>query len=225
MSHELRTPLNSILGFSQLLEMSDLDETQRDNVAHVLRAGEHLLAMINEVLDIAKIETGRVDLTLAPADLASIVAFSTELTRPMLAAQELELIKNVPSVPVLADEQALRQVLVNVLTNAIKYNRLGGRIEIVAQTFGTGRVRLEIRDTGVGIAAELLPRLFVPFDRLGAQRSKVQGTGLGLTLSKSLVEAMDGTIEVTSDQGVGTTVSIELALAPVRGELELRSAA
>ena len=215
MSHELRTPLNSIIGFSQLLELEGLDPRQSEHVAYVLKAGGHLLELINEVLELAKIEAGQTTLSPEPVALADTVRDALALVAPLAAEHDVALEINTDGLAddghVHADRQRLEQVLLNVLSNAIKYNRAGGRVDVSFAVTETGRVRTTIADTGIGIQPDQLAKLFEPFERLGAEPTEIEGTGLGLALSKGLIEAMGGTIEVDSDPGTGTTVTIELA--------------
>jgi signal transduction histidine kinase len=217
MSHELRTPLNAILGFAQLLEMDDLRSTQRESVTHILEAGRHLLDLINEVLDITRIEAGRLALALEPVGVPALVEETLPLVAPLAAARAVRLNGGpgqVAAIDVLADRQRLRQVLINLLSNSVKYNRPGGAVTITARPVA-GRVRLEVSDTGVGIPADRLAQLFTPFERLAAGQSEVEGTGLGLALSRRLIEAMGGAIGVESTVGVGSTFWVELPAAAV----------
>jgi protein-histidine pros-kinase len=212
MSHELRTPLNAILGFGQLLGMEDLNEEERDSVDHILRAGAHLLELINEVLDISRIEAGRLTLSMEPVMLDELLKETEDLVRP-LAQERGVRIEESPrprGLHVMADQQRLRQVLLNLLTNAVKYNRPNGLVDISCESTGGGAMRISIRDTGSGMTADELGRLFTPFERLDAEQSGVEGTGLGLALSKRLVEVMDGTMGVDSVKGEGSTFWIEL---------------
>jgi phosphoglycerate-specific signal transduction histidine kinase len=212
MSHELRTPMNSILGFAQVLARKELPQDQRKAVDHILRAGRHLLNLINEVLDISRIEANRQTLSLEPVRVDEVVQETLSLIRP-LAAQRGCSIEEPAAVDaawhVHADRQRLAQVLLNLLSNAAKYNRPGGSIGVAAEA-DENRVRIVVRDTGPGIAPEKLEQLFVPFERLGAELSDVEGTGLGLALSKRLVEAMGGELTVASVVGEGSTFTIVL---------------
>jgi len=215
MSHELRTPLNAILGFGQLLEMGGDPGRDRESAQHILKAGRHLLALINEVLDIARIEAGRPSISLEPVLAAEVIGATLDLLRPQAAARRVQLPETVPAgVYVMADRQRLQQVLLNLISNAVKYNHEGGAVRVSCLTEdGSARVRIAICDTGPGIAPEMLPRLFTPFDRLDADSTGIEGTGLGLVLSRRLVEAMGGTIAVDSRVGEGTTFSIDIAAA------------
>jgi signal transduction histidine kinase/ActR/RegA family two-component response regulator len=214
MSHELRTPLNAILGFGQLLQLSDLTEVQREGVDQVLRGGRHLLGLINEVLDISRIETGSLALSREAVNVYELLKETIDLIRPLAAERELRI--EAPSAKgcsctVQADRQRLRQALLNLASNAVKYNRHGGAISFTCQAASDGRLRILVRDTGPGVAADKLHRLFTPFDRLGAEQTDIQGTGMGLALSKRLLEAMGGTITAHSVQGQGSTFTLELA--------------
>ncbi|MBL3830015.1 PAS domain S-box protein [Pseudomonas syringae pv. theae] len=215
MSHELRTPLNSILGFAQLLDM-DSHASQRPQVGHILRAGQHLLKLINEVLDIARIEAGHVSLSLEPVSLSSVLKETLVLVSPMAADGNIEL-EELPHLPdelgVIADRQRLVQVLLNLLSNAIKYNRPDGQVRIEVDR-SAERVTVSVVDTGYGIAPERLGQLFKPFERLDANPS-VEGTGLGLALSKSMLEMMNGTLSVQTTQNEGCRFTLALPFVAV----------
>jgi len=215
MSHELRTPLNAILGFSQLLEMDELNADQRENVAYISQAGRHLLELINEVLDISRIESGQISISREPVAVDEVVHEVATLVRPLADARgvTVEVVAIEPGAFVLADRQRLNQVLLNLLSNAVKYNREGGSIRVETRPADDGMLRITVADTGFGIPPEYHDRLFRPFDRLGADRSSVEGTGMGLALSKGLVEAMAGSIGVESTVGVGSSFWVELAMA------------
>lgn len=213
MSHELRTPLNAVLGFSQLLEMDAVDG-QRESVAHIQKAGRHLLDLINEVLDIARIESGDLALSPEPVLVSEVVTEVLELVRPLAGAQGLSLTAPADgdcNRYVIADRQRITQVLLNLLSNAIKYNREGGQVSLTCAASGPdGMTSICVEDTGWGIAGEDLERLFLPFERLGAERSGVEGTGVGLTVTQRLVQAMGGDIGVTSDLGRGSVFTVKL---------------
>jgi PAS domain S-box-containing protein len=213
MSHELRTPLNSILGFAQLVRMDDISVQQADAVDHILRAGRHLLDLIDEVLDIARIESGYLELTLTPVDVAEIVSEALELTNPIAARAEVVIrsaLDRRDGQVVTADRQRLMQVLLNLLSNAVKYNKPGGRVDVTCQPASPDRVRLAVADTGRGIRVEDLDRVFVPFDRLGMEQTGIEGTGVGLALSLHLCERMGGGLSVESVAEVGSTFVVEL---------------
>lgn len=215
MSHELRTPLNSILGFAQLLELDELDDDQRDSVQHILTAGRHLLELINEVLDIARIEAGRMTLSLEPVPATDVLADVVALLAPLAGRRGITISTGGgDGVYALADRQRLTQVLLNLLSNAIKYNRVGGSVTMgCSRVDGTGVV-ITVADTGRGIPPELVDRLFTPFDRLGVEAvSSEEGTGLGLVLSRHLAVAMGGSLDVVSRPGEGSTFTVTLPLA------------
>ena len=217
MSHELRTPLNAILGFAQLLGISSLTEGDRESIEQISKAGRHLLDLINEVLDIARIEAGRIDLALEAVDLADVVRESLDLIRPIAAQAGIQLLSsetlNDFHQLVTADRQRLKQVLINLLSNAVKYNKKAGSVTVWLEIPVTGRLRLNVTDTGIGIAAQKLEQLFMPFERLGAEQSRIEGSGIGLALTKRLSEAMGGQIGVSSQPGQGSTFYIELPIA------------
>jgi PAS domain S-box-containing protein len=212
MSHELRTPMNSILGFGQLLARKELPADQRKAVDHIMKAGQHLLNLINEVLDIARIEANRQELSPEPVRVRTALQEALSLIRPLAAQHATEVDPEVGiggDAYVQADRQRFAQVLLNLLSNAVKYNRPGGRVWLTCEARGE-RLRITVHDTGRGIAEDRLLDLFIPFARLGAERSDVEGTGLGLALSKRLVEAMNGTIGVESEVDEGSRFWIEL---------------
>jgi PAS domain S-box-containing protein len=216
MSHELRTPLAAIMGFSELLALSDLDERRKDWAGTILKAGKHLLKLVDEVLDISRIEAGEPSLSVEAISVAPLLDEAIELIEPLAEGRRIEI--HPPDVVdgsgyAQGDAQRLKQVVINLLSNAVKYNREGGEARIFVKASGSDRIQIAVADTGPGIARESLAKLFIPFERLDRGR-EVQGTGLGLALSRSLVEAMGGTLEVESSPGEGSTFTIELA----RGE-------
>jgi len=218
MSHELRTPMNSILGFGQLLEMGELTTGQKKGVAHILKSGKHLLNLINEVLDISRIEAGKISLSLEPVQLSAIIQEVLDIV--ILKANErqikIDLINSSSNqFYVKSDRQRLRQVLLNLLNNAIKYNRESGSILIKteiqpANDAGIVMVKIAITDTGLGISADDLPKIFTPFERIGAERSATEGTGLGLTVVRRIIDALGGIIGVESGLGEGSCFWFEL---------------
>jgi PAS domain S-box-containing protein len=213
MSHELRTPLNAILGFAQLLEMDELPVDQASSVDQIQVAGRHLLSLINEVLDISRIEAGRVSLSTEPVEVSEVLDEVTTLLAPVAESAGVELSVDIDGSRVLrvrADRQRLLQVLLNLGSNAVKYNSRGGSVAFLTGPGHEGRIRFEVRDTGPGIPHEQQDQLFVPFSRLGAERSGVEGTGVGLAVSKQLVEVMGGVIGVDSFPGHGSTFWVEL---------------
>ena len=211
MSHELRTPLNSVIGFAQVLELEGLTPEQYDSVEEILRGGRHLLALINEVLDIASIESGAMALSPEPVLLEEVVDEIVSMLRPLARKKgiEISITKPVDAVYALADRQRLKQVAVNLLSNAIKYNHAGGSAGISYRVRGDS-VELSVANTGPGIPAKDLDRIFEPFERLGAESTEEEGTGLGLALTKRLVEAMDGEIDVASEVGAETVFTVHL---------------
>jgi signal transduction histidine kinase/CheY-like chemotaxis protein len=215
MSHELRTPLNAILGFAQLLELEDLREQQRESLHYILSAARHLLGLINEVLDIAAIEAGRLPLSLEPVPVADVVAEVVSLIRPLADQHGILLASSSPSCDahVMGDRQRLKQILLNLVSNAVKYNHEAGSVHVDCENVAGERLRVKVSDTGPGIPAESIERLFVPFERLENQHEAIEGSGLGLPLSKRLAEAMGGILELATTVGQGTTFWVELPLA------------
>ncbi len=221
-SHELRTPLNAILGFSQLLQMSELEEHDRESVDQVLKSGRHLLGLINDILDISRIETNNISVSKEPVLVSELVEDCMSNIQLLAQSRGIEIELKIPQdVYFRADRQRIAQVVINLLSNAVKYNREGGKV-FVEVTKTQSDVYLSVSDTGNGIADELLHRLFTPFDRLGADRSRVEGTGLGLSLSKTLIEAMEGRINVLSKIGEGTTFVVALPAATPRNGVALK---
>ncbi len=216
MSHELRTPLNAVLGFAQLLDMDQLTPEQHESIAQILTGGRHLLELINEVLDIARIEAGRMSMSPEVVMASDVIGEALELVRPIAASAGVSLSGfDVASCrePVFVDRQRTIQVVLNLLTNGIKYNRPGGSVTVRCRHDSVDLVLIDVVDDGVGIAADHLPRLFQPFDRLGAEATEVEGTGIGLALSRGLAEMMGGGIEVQSVQGKGSTFTLALPRA------------
>jgi PAS domain S-box-containing protein len=214
MSHELRTPLNSVLGFAQLLESADLDESQRESVARITRGGHHLLNLVNDMLDMSAIEAGRLPIATERVALAGPVRETLELMRPLADASSIRIHCDLADadVAVTANEQRLEQVLLNLLSNAIKYSPADTDVTVAVESPGDAVARIHVVDTGQGIPPEKVERAFLPFERLG-ERREVEGTGLGLPLSRNLVDAMGGTLTVESGPG-GSTFTVELPLAP-----------
>jgi signal transduction histidine kinase/CheY-like chemotaxis protein len=215
-SHELRTPLNSILGFAQLLELSDLSDEDRDSVERILGAGRHLLALINELIDIARIESHELSFSVEQVAVPALVEEVSQLMGPLAAKRSIQIVRQCarPILAAYADRQRLSQVLVNLVSNAIKYNHRGGTVTITCQEEDTGQLRVVVADTGAGIARENLARIFVPFDRLGAEATEIEGTGIGLPLAKALTEAMGGQLSVSSVPDEGSAFTVMLPRAP-----------
>ena len=219
MSHELRTPLNAVIGFAQLLKLETspaLTEGQHRKVQLIERSGAHLLAVISDVLDLSRIEAGDMPLTLEPQHLHHVVHDAQAMVAEAASRGQVSLPDALiePGVHVVADRVRLRQVLVNLLSNAVKYNRAGGEVTVRARR-EVSDIVLEVGDTGVGLAPQQVAHLFEPFNRLGAERTGIEGTGIGLVIVRRLVELMGGRIEVRSQQGVGTTFTVHLQAAEV----------
>ena len=228
MSHELRTPLNSVLGFGQLLEGDRLGPDQDESVQQILKAGRHLLDLINEVLDISRIESGSMSMSLEAVEVAEMVSEVLDLVRPLANQRGIALVSALGSTGahgvdrsthVQADRQRLKQVLLNLLSNAIKYNRENGTVTVSCTAQGHGWARISVADTGHGIPAAKLDRLFVPFDRLGAEASGVEGTGVGLVLSQRLTEAMGGQLGVATTERQGSCFWVELPVSWTSADL------
>jgi signal transduction histidine kinase len=219
MSHELRTPLNAILGFSQILEMNsenNLTPIQKENIGHILKAGNHLLDLINEVLDLAKVESGNINLNLQPVNIANLIAEMGNIFQPMANEYGIHLsILLDPSMNLTAhaDKLRLKQILLNLVSNAIKYNRKGGSVSVACKALNSKLLQVDFIDSGPGISIEDQNKLFEPFNRLENEHSHVEGTGIGLTVTKELVELMGGSIGLTSQLGEGSHFYIKLPVA------------
>jgi signal transduction histidine kinase/ActR/RegA family two-component response regulator len=213
MSHELRTPLNSILGFGQMLEMSERSEEGKQDVQHIMRAGKHLLVLIDEVLDISGIEAGAVRFSIEPVCVDEVFEEVISLARPIAERNRITL-SSVPAtdVWVQADRQRFKQVLLNLVVNGVKYNHDGGSVSMSVRS-QDGSVDIDVVDSGRGLSNSDIDRLFVPFARLGTDQANIEGTGLGLALSKRLVEGMGGRISVASTVGMGSTFTVSLSAA------------
>ena len=229
MSHELRSPLNAILGFAQLMETSVPlpTESQQESITQILQAGWHLLKLINEVLDLAVVESGKVSLSPEPVLLAEVLAECQAMMEPQ--AQQRGISMSFPpsdnGLFVQADRTRLKQVFINLLSNAIKYNRKRGTVELACAATGPERMRISVRDTGAGLPPEKLAQLFQSFNRLGQEARSEEGTGIGLVVSKRLVELMGGVIGVESAIGVGSVFWIELLLTAAPALTSASSAA
>jgi len=219
MSHELRTPLNAILGFAQLLrDFSDapLSEEQASNLQQILSASKHLLGLINDILDLSRIEEGRLNLSFESIALGDCVRDCLLLVRPLAVERDISIIDECGGPPELhlkADPTRLKQILLNVISNAVKYNHDAGTVSVSAETIENGMIRIGVADTGPGIPAEKHGEVFRPFSRLGAEASKVEGTGIGLTISRQLIESMAGRLDFESTPGEGSTFWIDVPMA------------
>jgi PAS domain S-box-containing protein len=213
MSHELRTPLNSVLGFAQILQMELEAPSELEMIGYIVKSGGYLLELINEVLDISRVESGSIAVSLELVSIEALVSECLTLVSGDAAAAGVEIVDQCDVARhVRADPQHLKQALVNLLSNAIKYNHEGGTVTLTCDE-DAGRVRLRVTDTGPGVAPQLLDRLFAPFDRLDAESKGIEGTGLGLALSKGLMEAIGGSLGVESEPGTGSTFWLDLPLA------------
>ena len=215
-SHELRTPLNAILGYAQLLEAGLKAPREREHAEHIRQAGQHLLSLIDEVLDIGRIEAGKLTLECAPVALAPLIDEAVMLMAPMAQKRAVRLRHDGTAIfgAVMADRQRLLQVMLNLLSNAIKYGEQGGDVDIgFGSDADTGTVSIHIDDAGPGITPALQKRLFAPFDRLGAERGKTEGAGLGLAVSKALMQAMQGDIRLEDKAGRGSRFTLTLPAA------------
>jgi signal transduction histidine kinase/CheY-like chemotaxis protein len=214
-SHEIRTPLNAVLGFTQLLQLSDLSAEDRDGVERILAAGRHLLALINELIDIARMESGELRLSVEPVLVRPLAEETCQLMATLAAERSIgiSLCSPEPGLAVLADQQRLRQILVNLVSNAIKYNRRGGTVSIACQAAGDHQVSLVVTDTGPGIRAADLDRIFAPFERLGVEQTGIEGTGIGLPLARALAQAMAGQLTAASVHGEGSAFTVTLPRA------------
>ncbi len=225
MSHELRTPLNAILGFAQILASNSMPTTPEQKLEfsnHILKSGRHLLTLINEILDLAKVEAGALTLSMEPVGLDEVLAECRTMVAPLAAARGIRVLfpggedgapGGCAGAVVQADRTRLKQVLLNLLSNAVKYNREGGAVVVDCAGAGPQRLRLSVRDTGMGLESSQVAALFQPFNRLGQEGGTQEGTGIGLVVTRRLVELMKGEIGVTSSPGVGSVFWIELSTA------------
>lgn len=216
MSHELRTPMNSILGFSQLMLMNEnllRDEDQRENISQIYQSGTYLLTLINEVLDLAKVESGQIDLNITDIPIAEVLDECLQLVKPQADNSDVKIVPEYARAShqtVYADKTRLVEVLLNLLSNAIKFNREKGTVTIRLLEISPDRLSIQIEDQGKGLSQEQISKLFQPMERLGAEYSDVEGTGIGLFISKILMTMMDGKIGVESSPGQGSTFWLEL---------------
>jgi len=218
MSHELRTPLNAVLGFAQLLQSysdNPLTKEQQEYVEHILSGGNHLLTLVNEVLDLSKIESGRVDLEMQHVQPTMVINEAIAMAQPLAEQRGVSWkidLDGASHHTVSADPDRLKQVLLNLLSNAVKYNRDNGSVSVAAALTDDGQLRMSVTDTGPGIPAAEFDGVFEPFSRLGMESSTIEGTGIGLTISRELVESMGGKLDFESAVGQGTTFWLELPI-------------
>ena len=216
MSHELRTPMNAIIGFGQLLSLDIEDETHKENIQEIVNAGNHLLTLINEILDLSAIESGNMTLKMEEINLRSLVNECISLINPLTQKQNIRIVnqtENCETPQIHADHSKLKQVLLNLLSNAVKYNRLEGKITVSCERQPGQQLRVTVSDTGLGLSEEKLGIIFAPFERAGAERSNIEGTGIGLVITKNLIEKMGGKIGVESKPGVGSSFWVDINLS------------
>lgn len=227
MSHELRTPLNAVLGYGQLLELDDLSKDQKDSVEQILFGGRHLLGLVEDILDMTKVREGILKLVPEPVNIYETVKESWSLAGYQADEKNVEFnIIDTPDVHsyfVFADPQRVKQVIINLLVNSIKYNYKNGRIDVSFEPIENNFLQIAIKDSGLGIPESRIKDIFSPFERLDANKTTVDGLGLGLTLTKMLVERMGGNINVSSELKLGTTFYIDLPLATAISNIEADS--
>jgi PAS domain S-box-containing protein len=223
MSHELRTPMNSILGFTQILEMDKIDRLtarQKPWVSQVRKAGDHLLGLINEILDLARIESGTMAVSMENVDIVPLLKEVLILIMPMSKDRKIKIVNmvSIPSLVVFGDRVRLKQVLLNLLSNAVKYNIENGIISIYYRKTSEGKIRISIEDSGIGVSKDKIDDLFEPFARLDADNSDVEGAGIGLTITRRLIEQMRGSISVKSTLDKGSCFTLELSAGVAQEE-------
>jgi len=226
-SHEFRTPLNSIMGFSQLLQSdrkSPLDDTQAEAVGHIFSAGKHLHDLISELLDLTRIQSRQLEINFASVEVTGLIRECIDMTQPLTINNNLEIVFDrdadiiVDELRLRADPVRLKQVMLNLLSNAIKYNRRDGKVFVTIETLDDERCRILVRDTGDGVPPDQKNHIFVPFERLGADKKSIDGTGIGLSVSRNLVEMMGGQLDFESEEGVGSTFWLDLPLKPAESD-------
>jgi signal transduction histidine kinase len=223
MSHELRTPLNATLGFTRMLQRGPLDARQTECTEHILAAGTHLLSLINEVLEVGQIESGHISNNPVPLSVIIVAQETFALVNSMARRRDVRVgFGDTEPAPITiqADPQRLKQVFLNLIGNAIKYNKVGGTVTLSWEHAPGNRLRFSVIDTGLGMSPEQLVRLFTPFERLDAAQKGIEGTGLGLAVTRRLVEAMDGTVGVESEIGTGSTFWFEIPVEPDKVQVE-----
>lgn len=207
MSHEIRTPLNAIIGFTQLLEMKCSDDDSKENLSEITNAGMYILSLTDDILDISKIEADKINISISPCNLNLILEECIPIIKKAADQRSINIdntLKQSSTNIINVDEMRFRQVLLNILSNAVKYNSENGKITINCEAYGDGMLRLSILDTGVGLSNEQIEKLFIPFVRFGAENSRIEGTGLGLVISKKMMELMNGEIGIESKIGEGS---------------------
>lgn len=212
MSHELRTPMNAILGFSQLLELNNLNETQASYNEEILMAGNHLLSMISDILDLSRIEEGSLAISISDVRLSNLIEESISLVTHKLDFRNItihNLIASDDELTLRTDETRLKEVVVNLLTNAVKYNNDDGLVSIGYKKFGEGYIRLYVSDTGKGLTDEEQDQVFEPFNRLGAEYTDIEGVGIGLAIAEKLMQMVGGSISLESEKGKGSTFYLD----------------
>lgn len=230
MSHELRTPLNAILGFAQLMESdpdAPLSGEQIEGVTHIIKSGNYLLELINEILDLSRIEAGKLNVEISTVPIAPVVMDCLNLINISAKTRNIDINLdrlNLATQTVLADPTRLKQAILNLLSNAVKYNVESGSITLIGSVLEGGTVRFEVEDSGIGIPASELPHLFTPFSRLGRSATEIEGTGIGLTITKKLAELMGGDIGLESEEGVGSRFWIDLPGGSELSETEMLTA-
>lgn len=230
MSHELRTPLNSILGFAQLLQRdkkNPLNERQKEKLSHVLRGGEHLLRLIDDILDLSRIEAGRVTVSLEPVEISEVLSEVRTTLDPMASRHGIELVISPladPSLEVMADRTRLSQILINFGSNALKYGKRGGKAVFAVEQIAPERIRISVTDDGIGIPADKQDKIFQPFQRAGQETGPIEGTGIGLAITKRLADLMGGSVGFESTAGSGSCFWIDLQ-PPVKPESAVSAAA
>ena len=221
MSHEFRTPLNAIMGFSQLMSMdsNSLTADQIENLESISISGKHLSNLINDILDLAQVESGKSKISIVPVPIVAMLDDLVILARSMAKESGVTLTyskKEDSDLSVMADKTRLKQVIINLISNAIKYNKINGQVEITMEKVVGNRLRISVIDTGLGIAEDKQEGMFEPFNRLGAEHTKTEGTGIGLSIVKHLIELMKGTIGFSSTLDKGSCFYIEMPICEMQ---------
>ncbi len=219
MSHELRTPLNGIIGFGQVLlknKKEPLSTNQTNDIKQILLSGNHLLGLINEILDLARIEAGKISLSIEPVDLHQVITETISIVRPLAESSEISIIDKISTSSnqlILVDKTRFKQIALNLISNAIKYNRPKGSVTLSYETLSeTNKLRVEITDTGIGISEKIKEIIFEPFSRFDAERTGIEGAGIGLTITKKLTEMMGGGLQFDSQEGSGTSFYVDFPI-------------